>query len=42
MSNIVDSLEALLFVADQPAPAKSLALALNVTEGQVEQALEVL
>jgi len=42
MSNIVDSLEALLFVADQPTPAKALALSLEATEGQVEQALEVL
>lgn len=42
MSNIVDSLEALLFVADSPTPAKVLAVALEVTEGQVEQGLEIL
>ena len=40
--NIVDYVEALLFVADSPATANSMALALEVTEGQVEQALEVL
>jgi segregation and condensation protein B len=40
--SLTDQLEALLFVADQPAPAKSLASALGVTEGQVEQAIEVL
>ena len=40
--NIVDYVEALLFVADSPASATSMALALEVTEGQVEQALEVL
>lgn len=42
MSQIVDTLEALLFVADQPATIKSLAGAMQVTEGQVEQGLEVL
>lgn len=40
--NIVSSLEALLFVADAPASAEALAVALGVTVGQVEQALEVL
>jgi segregation and condensation protein B len=40
--NIVDSVEALLFVADSPSTASSIALALEVTEGQVEQAIEVL
>jgi segregation and condensation protein B len=39
---ITDSLEALLFVADSPASVESLARALQVTEGQVEQGLEVL
>jgi segregation and condensation protein B len=39
---LTDQLEALLFVADQPANAKALAAALQVTEGQVEQAIEVL
>jgi segregation and condensation protein B len=40
--SLTDQLEALLFVADQPASAKSLATALQVTEGQVEQGIEVL
>lgn len=40
--SITDQIEALLFVADQPASPRVLALALQVTEGQVEQALEVL
>ena len=40
--SLPDQLEALLFVADQPASVKSLALALQVTEGQVEQGIEVL
>ena len=40
--SLPDQLEALLFVADQPAPANSLATALQVTEGQVEQGLEIL
>jgi segregation and condensation protein B len=39
---IVDQVHALLFVADAPASLPSLAVALGVTEGQVEQALEVL
>lgn len=37
-----DRVHALLFVADQPATLSSLANALALTEGQVEQALEVL
>lgn len=40
--NVVDSLYALLFVADAPAPLEALAQALELTEGQVEQGLEVL
>ncbi len=40
--NVVDSIEALLFVADAPAPSLALAQALGITEGQVEQAIEVL
>jgi segregation and condensation protein B len=40
--SIVDRLHALLFVADAPAPTRVLATALEATEGQVEQALEVL
>jgi segregation and condensation protein B len=40
--SLPDQLEALLFVADEPAPAKTLAQALQVTEGQVEQGLEIL
>lgn len=40
--SLTDQLEALLFVADQPASTKSLSAALQVTEGQVEQALEIL
>lgn len=42
MSKILDQIEALLFVADQPASSKTLSQALQVTEGQVEQAIEVL
>jgi segregation and condensation protein B len=38
----VDLVFALLFVADAPATAESLAGALGFTEGQIEQALEVL
>jgi len=38
----VDRVLALLFVADAPAPAQTMALALQLTEGQVEQALEIL
>ena len=42
MSSIVDSLYALLFVAESPATQEQLARALELPEGQVEQALEVL
>lgn len=42
MSDTVDTLYALLFVADSPATAGQLSLALGLTEGQVEQALEIL
>ncbi len=42
MSKIIDQIEALLFVADQPATTAALAQALQVTEGQIEQAIEVL
>ena len=38
----VDQVHALLFVADQPASLSSLATALELTEGQVEQAIELL
>jgi segregation and condensation protein B len=40
--SLPDQLEALLFVADQPASIGALSQALQVTEGQVEQGLEVL
>ena len=40
--NAADSVEALLFVADSPTTAESLSQALELTVGQVEQALEVL
>lgn len=40
--NAVDLVFALLFVADAPAPLSALAAALGYTEGQVEQALELL
>ncbi len=39
---IVDQVHALLFVADSPTKLDQLAVALNVTEGQIEQAIEVL
>jgi segregation and condensation protein B len=39
---IIDQLEALLFVSEAPARLPELALALGVTEGQVEQGLELL
>jgi len=42
MTDLVESLHAVLFVADAPATLNQLALALGVTEGQVEQALEIL
>jgi segregation and condensation protein B len=40
--SIVDKLEALLFVSDCPVPVDVLALAAGVTEGQVEQGIEIL
>lgn len=40
--NLPDNIEALLFVSDAPQSLGNLATALAVTEGQVEQALEVL
>ncbi len=40
--SLPDQIEALLFVADEPASLKALASALQMTEGQVEQGLEVL
>jgi segregation and condensation protein B len=42
VTGAVDQVFALLFVADAPASLATLAAALNYTEGQVEQALEVL
>ena len=38
----VDKVEALLFVATDPAPVETLARALNLTEGQIEAAIDVL
>lgn len=40
--SLVDVIEALLFVADSPVPLASLARAAEVTEGQAEQAVEIL
>lgn len=40
--NVVDGLEALLFVADSPVSVENLASALGFTEGQIAQGLEVL
>jgi segregation and condensation protein B len=40
--DLVDAVFALLFVADSPATAELIGLALDRTEGQVEQALELL
>lgn len=40
--SLVDVIEALLFVADSPVPLASLARAADVTEGQAEQAVEIL
>lgn len=40
--SIVDQIQALLFVSDGPVPAEALATALGVTEGQVEQGIEIL
>lgn len=42
MIGLIDSLEALLFVAGTPVSASELARSLGVTEGQVAMALEVL
>jgi segregation and condensation protein B len=42
MTDVLDRLTALLFVADSPSQAGQLATALELTEGQIEQALEVL
>lgn len=39
---IVDSVMALLFVADEPVPSALMARTLNAGEGQVEQAVEIL
>lgn len=39
---LTDQLEALLFVSEAPARLAELAAALGVTEGQVEQGLEIL
>lgn len=39
---IVDSVMALLFVADEPVPNEIIARILNVGEGQVDQAVEIL
>ncbi|HLO98575.1 MAG TPA: SMC-Scp complex subunit ScpB [Fimbriimonas sp.] len=39
---LTDQLEALLFVSEAPARLADLAVALGVTEGQVEQGLEIL
>jgi segregation and condensation protein B len=41
-SSAVDAVHAVLFVADAPATVQTLAEALQYTEGQVEQALEML
>lgn len=41
-ANAVDTVEALLFVSDSPASLQALAAAAGLTEGQVEQAIEVL
>ncbi len=40
--SIVDQLEALLFVSDAPVAIETFAVTLDVTEGQVDQALEIL
>jgi segregation and condensation protein B len=40
--SIVDQIQALLFVSDGPVPAENLASALSVTEGQIEQGIEIL
>ncbi len=41
-SNLANTVEALLFAASAPATLQELARAIGVTEGQVEQAIEVL
>lgn len=40
--NIVDSIHALLFVASEPVDLRQLAQSLGASEGQVEQAIDVL
>ncbi len=40
--NPTDSILALLFVSDEPVSAERLALALGLTQGQVDQAIEIL
>jgi len=40
--SLVDQLEALLFVSDEPVAVTTLATTLELTEGQIEQGLEVL
>jgi segregation and condensation protein B len=42
MSDTVDAIHALLFVADAPTSIADLAAALGLTEGQAEQAIDVL
>ncbi|HEY0865837.1 MAG TPA: SMC-Scp complex subunit ScpB [Fimbriimonas sp.] len=42
MNTSADLVHALLFVADSPVPAENLARALSLTEGQVDQAIEIL
>lgn len=42
MATVVEQVEALLFVADGPVTLNTLARSLDLTEGQVETALEVL
>jgi len=39
---VVDSVMALLFVADEPVPTELLARTLNIGDGQVDQAIEIL
>ena len=39
---IVDAIEAILFVADAPVPLEQLSRSVQATEGQTEQALEIL
>jgi segregation and condensation protein B len=42
MTDVLDRLYALMFVADSPVNLSQLAVALELTEGQVEQAVEIL